>query len=87
MKYRLLGQTDLYVSELCLGAMTFGAQGFWEAMSGLKQEAVNELVRVAYEGGINFFDTANVYSMLREAIGNFVGAGLSESFYEKVLHQ
>lgn len=63
MKYRLLGQTGLYVSELCLGAMTFGAQGFWEAMGGLKQEAVNELLRVAYEGGINFFDTANVYSM------------------------
>ena len=48
-----------------MGAMTFGAQGFWEAMGGLKQEAVNELVRVAYEGGINFFDTANVYSLVQ----------------------
>ena len=44
MKYRLLGNTGLYISELCLGTMTFGAQGFWEVMGGLQQKAVNELV-------------------------------------------
>ena len=38
MKYRLLGNTGLYVSELCLGTMTFGAQGFWEVMGGLQQK-------------------------------------------------
>jgi len=63
MKYRLLGNTGLYVSELCLGTMTFGAQGFWEVMGGLQQKAVNELVKTSFDSGINFFDTANVYSM------------------------
>ncbi len=63
MKYRLLGRTGLYVSELCLGTMTFGDQGFWKVMGGLGQEAVNTLVKQAFEAGINFIDTANVYSV------------------------
>jgi len=63
MKYRLLGNTGLYVSELCLGAMTFGSDGFWKVMGGLGQSAVNDLVKVSFEGGINFIDTANVYSL------------------------
>ena len=63
MKYRLLGNTGLYVSELCLGTMTFGGEGFWKVMGGLQQAAVNELVKAAYDGGVNFFDTANVYSL------------------------
>src|SRR5487761_2144727 len=63
MKYRLLGNTGLYVSELCLGTMTFGAKGFWEAMGGLQQPEVDLLVREAFDQGINFFDTANVYSL------------------------
>ena len=63
MKYRLLGRTGLYVSELCLGTMTFGDQGFWKVMGGLGQEAVNTLVRQAFDGGVNFIDTADVYSL------------------------
>lgn len=63
MKYRLLGQTGMYVSELCLGGMTFGSEGFWKVMGGLQQPAVNEMVKQAYDAGINFIDTANVYSM------------------------
>ena len=63
MKYRLLGNTGLYVSELCLGTMTFGAKGFWEVMGGLQQAEVDLLVREAFDRGINFFDTANVYSL------------------------
>lgn len=63
MKYRLLGNTGLYVSELCLGTMTFGGEGFWKVMGGLGQESVNELVKVAFDAGVNFFDTANVYSL------------------------
>lgn len=63
MKYRLLGQTGLYVSEMCLGAMTFGSDGFWKVMGGLEQNAVNDLVKCAYDAGINFIDTANVYSL------------------------
>jgi aryl-alcohol dehydrogenase-like predicted oxidoreductase len=62
MKYRLLGRTGLYVSELCLGTMTFGGEGFWGVIGQLKQEAVNEQVKTAFDAGINFIDTANVYS-------------------------
>ena len=63
MKYRLLGRTGLYVSELCLGTMTFGDQGFWKVMGGLGQEAVTGLVKQAFDAGVNFIDTANVYSL------------------------
>lgn len=62
MRYRLLGQTGLYVSELCLGTMTFGAKGYWEVMGGLQQETATSLVKAAFDAGINFIDTANVYS-------------------------
>src|SRR5277367_5158471 len=64
MRYHLLGQTGLYVSELCLGTMTYGgAKGIWENIGNLQQDAVNEQVKFAFEAGINFIDTANVYSM------------------------
>ena len=62
MKYNLLGNTGLKVSELCLGTMTFGGRGFWTAIGTLDQQAVDHLVRTAVDGGINFLDTANVYS-------------------------
>jgi len=64
VRYHLLGQTGLYVSELCLGTMTYGgAKGIWESIGTLQQEAVNEQVQFAFDAGINFIDTANVYSM------------------------
>ncbi len=63
MKYRLLGQTGLYVSELCLGTMNFGSQGRWKVMGGLEQDAVNAHVKHAFDQGVNFIDTANVYSL------------------------
>jgi aryl-alcohol dehydrogenase-like predicted oxidoreductase len=63
MKFRLLGRTGLYVSELCLGTMTFGGEGFWKIMGSLGQQAVNEQVKLAFEAGVNFIDTANVYSL------------------------
>jgi aryl-alcohol dehydrogenase-like predicted oxidoreductase len=64
MRYHLLGQTGLYVSELCLGTMTYGGgTGIWDAIGSLQQEAVNEQVKFAVEAGINFIDTANVYSV------------------------
>jgi aryl-alcohol dehydrogenase-like predicted oxidoreductase len=62
MRYRLLGPTGLYVSEICLGTMTFGNQGFWSVMGGLGQMDVNQLVKAAFDQGVNFIDTANVYS-------------------------
>jgi aryl-alcohol dehydrogenase-like predicted oxidoreductase len=62
MKYNLLGNTGVLVSELCLGAMTFGGKGFWKAIGEQPQEEVNQLVKLAVDKGINFIDTANVYS-------------------------
>jgi aryl-alcohol dehydrogenase-like predicted oxidoreductase len=62
MKYNLFGNTGLKVSELCLGAMTFGGRGMWTAIGTLPQDQANELVKMSIEGGINFIDTANIYS-------------------------
>lgn len=63
MRYNKLGRTGLFVSELCLGTMTFGAtEGRWKLMGQLDQPTADRLVMAAHEGGINFFDTANVYA-------------------------
>jgi aryl-alcohol dehydrogenase-like predicted oxidoreductase len=62
MKYNQLGNTGVLVSELCLGAMTFGGRGFWKAIGEQPQEEVNQLVKTSVEKGINFIDTANAYS-------------------------
>ncbi len=62
MKYNILGNTGLKVSELCLGTMTFGGKGYWTAIGKLDQEPVDELVKRSVDAGINFIDTANVYS-------------------------
>src|SRR5258705_8914196 len=60
MKYRLLGSTGLKVSELCLGTMTFGENFYGIAV--VDQPSANAMVKRAWEAGINFFDTADVYS-------------------------
>ena len=64
MRYNQLGRTGLYVSELCLGTMTFGGAGtgLWEKIGTLEQEPVDALVRRALDAGINFIDTADVYA-------------------------
>jgi len=62
MKYNLLGNTGLLVSELCLGTMTFGGKGRFAHIGQLEQDAVNQLVKASVDAGINFIDTANVYS-------------------------
>jgi aryl-alcohol dehydrogenase-like predicted oxidoreductase len=62
MQYRLLGTTGLFVSELCLGAMTFGGKEFWAVIGTQGQDEVNELVGAALDAGINFIDTADIYS-------------------------
>jgi aryl-alcohol dehydrogenase-like predicted oxidoreductase len=69
MNFRNLGRTGVKVSELCLGVMTFG----WNIK---EQEDANRLVDAAMDGGINFFDTANVYSR-----------GVSEQMLGKALKQ
>lgn len=65
MRYNQLGRTGLFVSELCLGTMTFGeagAGGQWGQIAKVDQEAADRLVERSLAAGINFFDTANVYS-------------------------
>jgi aryl-alcohol dehydrogenase-like predicted oxidoreductase len=62
MKYNLLGNTGLKVSELCLGTMTFGGKGMWTNIGALPQEVVSGLLKSSIDAGINFIDTANVYS-------------------------
>ena len=63
MKYRQLADTGVFVSELCLGAMTFGGRdGMWGVIAGLDQAGVDGIVHRALDAGINFIDTANVYS-------------------------
>ncbi len=62
MRYNRLGDTGLQVSELCLGTMTFGGQGMWANMGQLGQTEAEALIRRAIDHGINFLDTADVYS-------------------------
>mgnify|MGYP001212428712 CR=1 FL=1 len=80
MKYRRLGHTGVYVSELCLGAMTFGGTGIFEAIGGLGQPEADALVHRSFDAGINFFDTANVYSVgqSEELLGKALGARRSD---------
>ncbi len=62
MKYNTLGNTGLFVSELCLGTMTFGGQGIWSNMGNVQQEEAQGLIARALDHGINFIDTADIYS-------------------------
>jgi aryl-alcohol dehydrogenase-like predicted oxidoreductase len=75
MKYRLLGNTGLKVSELCLGTMTFGGKGYFKAIGSLQQDIVDDIVKTSFDAGINFIDTANVYS-----------EGMSEELTGQAIH-
>ncbi len=76
MRYKTLGRTGLFVSELCLGTMTFGGTGeVWSKIGALQQREAEQLVGTAIDRGINFIDTADVYS-----------AGLSEEITGQALH-
>src|ERR1700693_2939690 len=77
VQYHQLGNTGVFVSRLCMGAMTFGgSEGIFKAIGGLAQHDVDALVGNSIDSGINFFDTANVYSagesetMLGKALGS-----------------
>ena len=63
MRYRLFGTTGLYVSELCLGTMTFGGKGeLWNKIGKLSASEAEALIGTALDSGINMIDTADVYS-------------------------
>jgi len=63
MEYKRLGNTGLKVSRICLGCMGFGDAGRWIHKWVLDEENSRPVIQKALEMGINFFDTANVYSL------------------------
>ncbi len=75
MRYRLLGRTGLFVSEVCLGTMTYGGKGRWAPIGKLGLDDAKAQLRMAFDAGVNFIDTANVYSegeseaLLGQALG------------------
>jgi aryl-alcohol dehydrogenase-like predicted oxidoreductase len=63
MEYRQLGRSGFKVPELCFGAGTFGVQGeFFEAWSNTSQDEADNIVGICMDAGLNFFDTADIYS-------------------------
>ena len=63
MQYKTLGDTGLLVSQLCFGCMTFhGGTGMFKAIGSVDQPTADTLVKSSIDAGINFFDTADVYS-------------------------
>ncbi len=63
MIYKTLGNTGLLVSELCLGTMTFsGGAGVYKHIGAVDQAGADGLIKASLDAGINFFDTADVYS-------------------------
>jgi aryl-alcohol dehydrogenase-like predicted oxidoreductase len=62
MRYKTLGGTGLLVSEICLGAMTFGGRGYWTNIGEVEQSTADAILARALDAGVNFIDTADVYS-------------------------
>jgi aryl-alcohol dehydrogenase-like predicted oxidoreductase len=66
MKYNQLGNTGLFVSQICLGTMTFTGDnkpgGIWAGIGDVNQKLATEIVGRSIEAGVNFLDTADVYS-------------------------
>lgn len=62
MRYRLLGETGLYVSELSMGTMTFGGKSLWDVMGKLSSSQAETFIGTAFDAGVNLIDTADVYS-------------------------
>jgi len=63
MQYKTLGDTGLLVSTICFGTMTFhGGSGMFRMIGSVDQSGADELIKSCIEAGINFYDTADVYS-------------------------
>jgi len=63
MEYKTLGNTGLLVSRLCLGTMTMGSgEGVYSHIGNVGQTDADKLIKASVDAGINFFDTADVYS-------------------------
>jgi aryl-alcohol dehydrogenase-like predicted oxidoreductase len=62
MNYRNLGKSGLKVSEICFGTMSFTGDKGWSHIARVQQQEANRMVDIALDHGINFFDTADIYS-------------------------
>src|ERR1700712_261655 len=63
MRYKTFCRTGLFVSEICLGTMTFGGNdGMWRKIGSLQQDEAERLVGTAIDAGVNLIDTADVHS-------------------------
>jgi aryl-alcohol dehydrogenase-like predicted oxidoreductase len=75
MRMKKLGSTGLVVSEICLGTMTFSSgEGLWSSIGNTDQAGATDIVKTALDNGVNFIDTADVYS-----------AGISETMTGQAL--
>jgi aryl-alcohol dehydrogenase-like predicted oxidoreductase len=83
MKYKELANTGVFVSQLCFGAMTFGGNGFWNVIGESDQKEADAIVNRCLEAGINFFDTANIYSFGQSEI--ILGKALGDKRQDIVL--
>lgn len=75
MRYRFLGNSGLQVSEICFGVMTFNSKKGWTHLGIQEQKDADRLTAIAIENGVNFFDTADVYSsgISETMLGNALG--------------
>ena len=82
MKMRFLGKSGIKVSEVCLGTMTFGSNTCMKQIGSISQKEADTIVGLALDGGINFFDTADLYSegQSEEILGKAFGSGVKILF-------
>ena len=88
MRYKPLGRTGLFVSELCLGTMTFGGSGdgIQSKIGQLQQEESERIVGRSLDAGINFIDTADIYSELHQpqVTSVIIGAKKAEQLADNI---
>ena len=76
MRMRKIGNTDISVSEVCLGTGSFGGLGMYKMSGDIQQQEADGIVGLALDSGINFFDTAEIYSdgLAEQILGKALGA-------------
>jgi aryl-alcohol dehydrogenase-like predicted oxidoreductase len=76
VKYKQLGSAGIRISEICFGNMTWGGKDSWAGVGAVDQTLADKMLNRCLEAGVNFFDTADIYSqgvaetMLGKALGN-----------------
>jgi len=88
MRMRWLGKSGLQVSELCLGTATFGGRGRFKFSGELDQKGATRIVDIAFDAGINFFNTAEMYSdgLAEELLGKSLGARRKDAIVITKVH-